>query len=86
MALIVHVINGEICLIVEIANSTSTELACKFPFGDLYARYLEPQGLQWRILQRGTRASDERSYYDALLPISIDQLPEIVQVVHACTN
>ena len=86
MALIVHVVEGEIRLIVEDTNTTSIDLACKFPFGDVYTRYMEPQGLQWRILQRGTRESDLRSYFDMLLPISIEQLPEIVQVVHACTN
>jgi hypothetical protein len=61
-------------------------LAGKYPFGDLYARYLEPQGLQWRILQRGTRDGDSKTYMDALLPIKVEQLPEIVQVVHTCTN
>lgn len=81
MDLIVHVVEDEIRLIVEIHNATSAELACKFPFGDLYARYLERQGVQWRLLQRG-----RGSYYDALLPINVDQLPEIVQVVHACTS
>jgi hypothetical protein len=86
MALIVHVVEGEIRLLKEHWATTSSVLASEFPFGDLYVRFLEPQGLQWRVLQRGTRQSDVMSYFDALLPINVEQLPEIVQVVHACTN
>lgn len=86
MALLVHVVDGNICLIREDYQTTSVVLACKFPFGDLYVRFLEPQGLQWRILQRGGRDDGVISYFDALLPIRVDQLPEVVQVVHTCTN
>ena len=86
MALIVHVVEGEICLIKEHWETTSSVLAGRFPFGDLYVRFREPQGLQWRILQRGTRKDERVSYFDALLPINVDQLPEIIQVVHTCTN
>jgi hypothetical protein len=86
MALIVHVVEGEIRLIGERNDTTSAHLARLFPSGDVYVRFYEPQGMQWRILQRGTRTGEMKSYYDALLPLNVEQLPEIVQVVHACTN
>jgi hypothetical protein len=86
MALIVHVVDGEIRLIIEDIDTTSSVLTRKFPTGDLYVRFQEPQGMQWRVLQHEAQVSDVFSYYAALLPISIEQLPEIVQVVHTCTN
>lgn len=85
MALIVHVVDNEIKLILEEKDTTATTLASRFPFGDVYVRFNEPQGLQWRELQRGTRIDDKRSFYDMIFPINVDQLPEVVQIVHACT-
>jgi hypothetical protein len=87
MSLLVHMLDGEIMRMSEaFGNATAGMLGSKFPFGDVYVRYKEPQGLQWRVLQRSTRQSDVMTYFDALLPIKVEQLPEIVQVVHACTN
>lgn len=86
MALIVHLVNGEIKAVIDHGYITSAEVARKFPFGDVYLRCEEPQGLQWRVLQRGHRQDDKVSYFDMILPISVDQLPEKVQVVHMCTN
>lgn len=90
MALIVHVINGNIRMLIEVPNTESSVLAGKFPIGDVYVRMLEPRGAmyvqQWRVLVRGTRAGDKHSFYDAILPITVEQLPECVQVVHMCTE
>lgn len=85
MALIVNVINSNIRMLMESPDTTSSNLASKFPIGEVYVRFQEPRGLQWRILQRGTRIDDVRSYYDAIIPIKVEDLPEVVQVVHACT-
>lgn len=85
MALLVHVVKDEIVAVIDHPSITSAELASKFPFGEVYLRCKEPQGLQWRVLQRGSRKDDKISYFDAILPISVDQLPEKVQVVHMCT-
>lgn len=86
MALVINVINGNIRMLVQMGNTLSSHLANKFPIGDVYVRMLEPQGIQWRVLQRGTRMDDKRTFFDALLPINVDQLPDVVQVVHACTS
>lgn len=86
MDLIVNVIDGEIKLVSQDAVGNAMNIGSKYPFGDVYVRFVESQGVQWRILQRGTRDNDKFSYFNMLLPIKVDQLPEIVQVVHTCTN
>jgi hypothetical protein len=86
MALIVNVINGNVRMLLESPHMTSMDIAAKFPIGEVYARFLEPQGLQWRVLQRGSRIDDVRSFYDAIIPMAVEDLPECVQLVHLCTE
>jgi hypothetical protein len=86
MALTVNVINDNIRMILEAEDSTAMHLGSRFPMGEVYVRFVEPQGVQWRMLQRGTRDNSRISYFNQLLPISVDSLPECVQVVHLCTE
>lgn len=89
MALIVHVVEGEIEQAFETDCLTSATLSMKFPTGDVFLRMSEPTGatwaLQWRVLQRSSQVG-QITYYAMLLPVSVEQLPEVVQVVHACTT
>lgn len=86
MVLIVNVINGNIRMLLESNDTTSSNLASKFPIGEVYARFQEPQGLQWRVLQRGSRQGERVTFFDQILPVKVEQLPECVRVVHLCTE
>lgn len=86
MTLIVNVVNGEVMHVVDTGWCTAAKIAGMFPFGEVYIQVEENQAIQWRVLQRPTRDSDKHSYFAQLLPIKVEQLPEIVQVVHTCTN
>lgn len=86
MDLIVNVIDGEIRMVSQDPGGTAMIIGSRYPFGDVYVRFTESQGIQWRVLQRGTRDNDKFSCFNQLLPIRVDQLPECVQVVHMCTE
>ena len=86
MTLIVNVVNDAAAAIRETVGYNPSVLNYSFPHGEVYIRALEMRGHQWRVLQRGSRKGDHRSYTHACLPIEVHQLPECVQVVHLCTN
>lgn len=86
MALVVNVIDGEPRQVVEVFYKNNEVVANRFPFGDVYVRNKEAQGVQWRLLVRGSRADDITNYFSTLMPVNVENLPPCVKLVHACTE
>ncbi|AXC36490.1 hypothetical protein HOT57_gp46 [Pseudomonas phage phCDa] len=62
---------------------TPTELDRHFSLGEVYTLAKEPQGMQWRVLQRATKTGASSGLigtWAALLPINAEQVPEIVRM------
>lgn len=63
---------------------TPDEVERHFSLGEVYAYAKEPQGMQWRVLQRGARKKypgyANPGTYPALLPCEPKDVPEIVRL------
>lgn len=63
---------------------TSETIERHFSVGEVYSLNKEPQGMQWRVLQRSTKTGATTGLvgtYAALLPCKPEQVPEIVRMV-----
>lgn len=59
---------------------TSEEVASHFSLGEVYTYAKEPQGFQWRVLQRGRTIEGLSKTYPSLLPCDAEYVPEIVRM------
>lgn len=59
---------------------TSDEVARHFSLGEVYTYGKEPQGFQWRVLQRGRKIEGLSKTYPSLLPCASEDVPEIVRM------
>lgn len=79
---IVGVLNGEVIGTVNDLYMSANQCEDHFPLGEVYMYAKEPQGMQWRVLQRrggGTKQQVRR--FSMLLPSQPEQVPEIVRMV-----
>lgn len=80
MQLTIGVLDGEIT---DTASTwlTSDEVARHFPIGEVYTYGKEPQGMQWRVLQRGRNIEWVTKTFPSLLPCKAEDVPAIVRMV-----
>ena len=79
---VVGVLNGEIIETVSDIGMTANQCEDHFPLGEVYMYVKEPQGMQWRVLQRrggGSQLAVRK--FSMLLPATPEQVPEIVRMI-----
>lgn len=80
--LIVGVLDGEITDTVTAMFMTANQCEDHFPLGEAYMYAKEPQGMQWRVLQRrGGGTQGKVRNFSMLLPLQPEQVPEIVRML-----
>jgi len=60
---------------------TSETLERHFSVGEVYSLNKEPQGMQWRVLQRGRRIEGVSKTFPSLLPCKAEDVPANVRMV-----
>ena len=77
---IIGVVNGEITDTVNDTYMTANQCEDHFPLGEVYMYAKEPQGMQWRVLQRRGGWDGDHRKFSMLLPSTPSQVPEIVRM------
>lgn len=78
--LTIGLLNGEITDVTT-EWMASAEVERHFSIGEVYAYTQEPQGMQWRMLQRSATYADRSGTWASMLPCKPEQVPEIVRMV-----
>lgn len=78
---IVGVLDGEITDLVSKIYMTANQCEDHFPLGEVYMYAKEPQGMQWRVLQRRSPKKGDYTSFAMLLPSTPEQVPEIVRMI-----
>lgn len=79
--LIIGLLNGEITDVIENIYLTAQQIEDHFPIGEAFMLAKEPHGPQWRVLQRSKDLETPKMrYFTQLLPIKVEQLPEIIRM------
>lgn len=74
-------LDGELTDSFANSSMTAEDMERHFPVGEVYFYAAEPQGMQWRVLQRSEPSNMYNMRYFAVLhPIKDEDVPEIVRM------
>jgi len=86
VCLLIGFLDGEVTDVVT-SFMNSEEAEKHFSLGNVYSYSEEPQGMQWRVLQRSTRVRRQHTSegfvgtWAVLLPINPEDVPELVRII-----